>query len=175
MSVGGGLADWWCHCNRSETSRCSMLIFVPALWLPRPISHSPQFMAHGPVQGLSRFLSPSSHSIRLPVDLLLQEVPFNVLYVHTPLYRCAHETWIMIFGMRLFTFLLFTESFPSANKYAGISAILEKCLLLTQLPLTAISRFVWFFFFIILHPNSSKRLSILVNACLFPLTPHPPP
>lgn len=67
-----------------------------------------------------------------------------------------------------FTFLLFTESFPTANKYATISPILEKCLLLTQLPPRASSPFLC----ITLHQNSPKRLPIPVNASL-PFHPKP--
>lgn len=67
-----------------------------------------------------------------------------------------------------FTFLLFTESSPSANKYAGISAILEKCLLLTQLPLTAISRFFFFSSFCIQTPPKGCPYLLMPVSSLSP-------
>lgn len=67
-----------------------------------------------------------------------------------------------------FTFLLFAESFPSANKYTGISSILEKCLLLTQLPLTAI--FPFFASFCIQTPLKSCPFLFMPVSSLSPYT-----
>lgn len=67
-----------------------------------------------PVSSLQTFSSKCNH--------------LNVLDVHPLDYRCVCKMWVVILTA---TFLLFTGWFPEANRYADISPILEKCLLLT--------------------------------------------
>lgn len=50
--------------------------------------------------------------------------------------------WVVILAYVTFLIFFSSLSFPSANKYANISLVLEKWLLLTPLHLTAISPFL---------------------------------
>lgn len=159
--MGGRLADWWCHCNRSETSRRSCPTFVPALWLPGLISHG---SVRGPRAGARPFSRSLSSARVVPSSSCRPSAPGGTLYADftgTLGATGALTKWGSSFSeCGCFTFWLFTESFPSANKYAGISPTLEKCLLLTKLPRTAIS---WSF--------ASFYIQTPPKGCPFLLTP----